>query len=300
MDTLELRPGQAVLLLWGGAESSNIEEVVSSLSQQVSPAGKVQVEHLERLKQSSHPESSFDAVLSGFVPASVSHDNDLLEEICRLLHPGGMVYLRQPIAETSVGDGHLKTKEELVSILKLSGFIDVSQPSLVPLSDDEKSKLQTSTENGFQLVQVLAHKPSYEIGSTAQLKLSVATNVNDNDKVSQAWTISANEMLDDDIELMNSDDLLDETDLKKPDPESLKADCGGNAKKKKACKNCSCGLAEELESNAAPKKKTVESSCGSCYLGDAFRCASCPYLGMPAFKPGEKVLLPQSQLKADA
>lgn len=153
----------------------------------------------------------------------------------------------------------------------------------------------------------------------------------------------AEETIDSDDELIDEDTLLSDVDFSRPIVQrtlshsfylvsvysiasstdssppcgTIAPSClppaGTSKKRRRACKDCTCGLAQRLEAEDRAKRSSADQnlarlkaedlaevdftvkgkvgSCGNCALGDAFRCDGCPYIGLPAFKPGEEVRL---------
>lgn len=211
-------------------------------------------------------------------PSSHGDDGDdddattlMVSKVLNFLSPGGQLIVFGVPEDTSV-------VQSLISTLRLSGFVDVISP-------------RTNIVSGS--------KPTFAAGSSMKLQSAPKKWTLDTDP--KKWTLDTGSNEDD--EMIDEDALLDEEDRKKPSSESLRV-CSTTGKRK-ACANCSCGLREEMEQEARDGiQKNIQSaldadepsksSCGNCYLGDAFRCSSCPYLGTPAFKPGEKVVLDTS------
>ncbi|KAF8047934.1 hypothetical protein N665_2759s0006 [Sinapis alba] len=192
-------------------------------------------------------------------------------EFSRVLKPGGSVF----VCTNSEGET-VELQQTLQRRVTLAGFLE-------PQSLDLKS---IKLPNFSLSVGIKAKKPSWKIGSSFALKKPAKTFPKVN--------------LDDDLDLIDEDSLLTEEDLKKPQLPVA----SGCETTKKACKNCVCGRAE-IEEKAVKLGLTEDqienpqSSCGSCGLGDAFRCGTCPYKGLPPFKLGEKVTLSQNFLEAD-
>lgn len=109
-------------------------------------------------------------------------------------------------------------------------------------------------------------------------------------KQATAVTVSLDDdkLVEDDM--IDEDDLLND-DILAPPPEMGPRTAGDDCDGRKPCDNCTCGRADAAAASDAAPKNAPSSSCGKCNLGDAYRCASCPYLGKPAFKAGEEHLV---------
>jgi len=194
-------------------------------------------------------------------PGVDGHSAATLRAAAAALAPGGRLEVRST-RETAQGD--------LRKALVLAGLVDVT---LVP---------------GGGATGV---KPAHAAGAAVSLRKAAPP------AAAAAWAAAA---AIPDGDLIDDDALLTEAErAAKPE-----VPAGGCAPTKKACKDCSCGRAEAEAAGAKPKLTQAmlddpQTNCGSCSLGDAFRCGGCPYRGLPAFEPGKKITLPEDFLMAD-
>lgn len=275
-----LKENYSVLVIVDSEISSdNVADFIVTIKKHLKNADQLTIASTKELEKYINNASSYDTIISIFKQSCPNHKT-FFDKCLRALKPSGTLINYESFEQL---ENVHSVYEERVLSLKLTGFkVKVHEN----VDTSQLKNLLLSVYNDIDKVaEVIAEKPSFEIGSSVKLNFG-------KEKSSNVWK------LDDSIdeELINEDELLDENDIIKVNTSSLRV-CSTTGKRK-ACKDCSCGLAEEL-SGKTVQEGTVKSSCGNCYLGDAFRCASCPYLGMPAFKPGEKVVLPETQLKAD-
>lgn len=189
------------------------------------------------------------------------------------------------------------TEAETTSLHQL-----LSQSSFAPLLPTPSTSIIAYTSPSTPSAPSAPSAPT----ATGARPLNLKRRTTDKAKRSALWALDSPLLPDGGKSLLTAEDKAQPI-CTLPDPE------GKPVKRRRACKDCTCGLKEQNEAEDAasqsqafflegdddipehmrtatagtekvwPTEKRAEakktSSCSSCYLGDAFRCNSCPYLG---------------------
>eukprot|EP00636_Phaeomonas_parva_P004020 CAMPEP_0118867746 /NCGR_PEP_ID=MMETSP1163-20130328/11234_1 /TAXON_ID=124430 /ORGANISM="Phaeomonas parva, Strain CCMP2877" /LENGTH=259 /DNA_ID=CAMNT_0006802189 /DNA_START=93 /DNA_END=872 /DNA_ORIENTATION=+ len=214
------------------------------------------------------------------------------------LPPRGKADGNEPIAWPQA-DGHFAQilfqapygDEHLSVIFKLLAPRGVVELSVADINAAKLAMLMAGFENAEELreekaeaagIRVRARKPDWNVGAASSVKINKPVAATDAKSLGVV-TWSAD---DNDEDLIDDDELLDESTLPPAPAEASEGGCGSRGSGRRPCKDCSCGRADGKEAVTLDPAE-AESACGNCHKGDAFRCAACPYLGKPAFEKGE-------------
>jgi hypothetical protein len=276
----------------------------------------------------SYDESS-QLILSGHV----------LTHVVNALNPGGHLQSQ----EGAFNDHQQVLKKELIlaGLMDdgLNGFIkpDYGAQQAIPLQFAGKRQMRNGKARDGRDQGARTHNIAVDNKNGAnggQVQISTVNIVDFTDDLEDSHFVDHDKSSE---EFVDEDDLLDENDIGQQIIQRmshrrchfllphehfvllmkhLAPECRPKAgKRRRACKDCTCGLAQKLEAEDATRRANADrtindmklgqgdlaevdftvqgkvGSCGNCALGDAFRCDSCPYIGLPAFKPGEEVTL---------
>jgi anamorsin len=281
------------------AQDGKYQRVVSELE----ASRQVERQMLDRLLDRGNVSGFFDSVLLMSVKATI-------------LAPGfyASIYI------TLSPDDHQILQPRLSDLLSQlhEGLSPLGTLHLLHLTPSDPPNLSSSLIlAGFNVLTVqlaegtiIAQKPALSAGASVSLKTKTAAPAS---AALPRRSVAAKKAIWDLTaprgDTIDGEGLL--TDADKARPAACEPSKAGGPRRRKACKGCTCGLAEEeeaelrnglakvvlldgseaggasevalsekerlsLAAKAAPK---ATSSCGSCFLGDAFRCASCPYMG---------------------
>ncbi|GAA5951598.1 hypothetical protein JCM21900_000523 [Sporobolomyces salmonicolor] len=277
-----------------------------ALVQDLAAKGKVEMQMVDRIVDGATALSPLQySHISLLLPTTLI-TNSLLALVEPALAQGGALEVKGEAAESEDVLSELRLVG-LAGANKTGGAILATKPAVTSIALSLKKRPASEIDNSAPAAVPLASSSNGAVPLPSRTSRAAKASL---------WAFTtASASSGTSTPTIDESSLLTPADLERPTLVK-RADCDVK-RTRKACKNCTCGLREILLDEkepddlvqagfeAAPNttvtkpstagarkiKSGVTSSCGNCYLGDAFRCGSCPYLGMPAFEPGQKVTI---------